>query len=214
MGCHHAGMQVTVVDHPLAAQLLTRLRDAHTDRAGFRRAMDDLSGMLVYEATRDVEVEKIDVDTPLGPTQGFRLANPPLVVPVLRAGLGMLGGVLRHLPETDTGFIGVARNETTLVPELYMNSVPDELHGRPVLVLDPMLATGGSMEHSCRILAERGAGPLTSVCVLAAPEGISSLQASGLVAHVVTASVDERLNDQAYIVPGLGDAGDRLFGTA
>ena len=207
-------MQVTVVDHPLAAQLLTRLRELDTDRAGFRRAMDDLSGILVYEATRDVEVEDVDIETPMGPTAGTRLRRPPLVVPVLRAGLGMLGGVLRHLPETDTGFIGVARNEETFVPEPYMNSVPEQLLGRPVLCLDPMLATGGSMEHTCRILAERGAGALTAVCVLAAPEGIARLAGSGLVAHVVTASIDERLDDAAYIVPGLGDAGDRLFGTA
>jgi uracil phosphoribosyltransferase len=207
-------MQVTVVDHPLAAQLLTRLREAGTDRAGFRRAMDDLSGILVYEATRHIEVEPIQIETPIGPTTGTRLRRPPLVVPVLRAGLGMLGGVLRHLPETDTGFIGVARNEATFVPEPYMNSVPEELGGRPVLVLDPMCATGGSLEHSCRILAERGAGPLTCVCVLAAPEGITRLDATRLVQHLVTASIDERLNDLAYIVPGLGDAGDRLFGTA
>jgi uracil phosphoribosyltransferase len=207
-------MQVTVVDHPLAAQLLTRLRETGTDRAGFRRAMDDLSGILVYEATRNIHVEAVDIETPIGPTSGTRLSRPPLVVPVLRAGLGMLGGVLRYLPETDTGFIGVARNEETLVPEPYMNSVPDELHGRPVLVLDPMCATGGSLEHSCRILAERGAGPLTCACVLAAPEGIRRLEETGLVEHLVTASIDERLNDQAYIVPGLGDAGDRLFGTA
>ncbi len=207
-------MQVTVVDHPLAAQLLTRLRETGTDRAGFRRAMDDLSGILVYEATRFIDVEAIDIETPIGPTRGTRLSRPPLVVPVLRAGLGMLGGVLRHLPETDTGFIGVARNEETLVPEPYMTSVPDELHGRPVLVLDPMCATGGSLEHSCRILAERGAGALTCVCVLAAPEGITRLDSTRLVQHLVTASIDERLNDQAYIVPGLGDAGDRLFGTA
>jgi uracil phosphoribosyltransferase len=207
-------MQVTVVDHPLAAQLLTRLREQATDRAGFRRAMDDLSGILVYEASRNIEVEAFDIDTPMGPATGTRLSRPPLVVPVLRAGLGMLGGVLRHLPETDTGFIGVSRNEETFAPEPYMNSVPEQLAGRPVLVLDPMLATGGSMEHSCRILAERGAGPLTAVCVLAAPEGITRLDSSRLVAHVVTASIDERLNDQAYILPGLGDAGDRLFGTA
>ncbi|HEX4867538.1 MAG TPA: uracil phosphoribosyltransferase [Acidimicrobiales bacterium] len=207
-------MQVTVVDHPLAAQLLTRLRDETTDRAGFRRAMDDLSGILVYEATRDVPVETHPVRTPLADTTGTRMARPPLVVPVLRAGLGMLGGVLRYLPETDTGFIGLARNEQTYVPEAYMNSVPDQLDRRPVLVLDPMLATGGSLTHSCRTLAERGAGPLTAVCVLAAPEGVAQLEASGLVAHLVTASIDERLNEQAYIVPGLGDAGDRLFGTA
>jgi uracil phosphoribosyltransferase len=207
-------MQVTVVDHPLAAQLLTRLRDERTDRAGFRRAMDDLSGILVYEASRDVEAEPVAVTTPIATTTGVRIARPPLVVPVLRAGLGMLGGVLRHLPETDTGFIGVSRNEETLVPEPYMNSVPDELHGRAVLVLDPMLATGGSMDHSCRILADRGAGPLTCVCVLAAPEGVERLRVAGLVSHVVTAAIDDRLDEHAYIVPGLGDAGDRLFGTA
>src|SRR3954454_21919042 len=137
-------MQVTVVDHPLAAQLLTRLREEHTDRAGVRRAMDDLSGILVYEATRDAEVEEYEIATPMGPTRGTRLALPPLVVPVLRAGLGMLGGVLRHLPETDTGFIGVARNVETFAPLPYMSSVPEELDGRSVLVLDPMLATGGS----------------------------------------------------------------------
>ena len=207
-------MQVTVVDHPLAAQLLTRLRDETTDRAGFRLAMDDLSAILVYEATRDAAVEHFDVRTPLATTQGTRLRHPPLVVPVLRAGLGMLGGVLRHLPETDTGFIGLARNEETYLPESYMSSVPEHLEGRPVLVLDPMLATGGSLEHSCRTLTERGAGPLTAVCVLAAPEGVANIEATGLVAHVVTAAIDERLNEQAYIVPGLGDAGDRLFGTA
>jgi uracil phosphoribosyltransferase len=207
-------MQVTVVDHPLAAQLLGRLRDETTDRARFRRAMDDLSGILVYEATRDVAVEAVEIRTPLGPAASCRVAQPPLVVPVLRAGLGMLGGVLRYLPETDTGFIGLARNEETFVPEPYMNSVPDALGGRPVLVLDPMLATGGSLEHACRTLADRGAGALTAVCVLAAPEGIDRIAASGLVAHVVTASIDERLNGSAYIVPGLGDAGDRLFGTA
>ena len=189
-------MRVTVVDHPLAAQLLTRLRDEVTDRAGFRRAMDDLSGILVYEATRGIEVESVAIRTPIGPTAGTRITNPPLVVPVLRAGLGMLGGVLRYLPES------------------YMSSVPDELAGRPVIVLDPMLATGGSLQHACRTLVERGAGPVTAVCVLAAPEGVARIEESGLVAHVVTASIDERLNDDAYIVPGLGDAGDRLFGTA
>ena len=143
------------------------------------------------------------------------MSRPPLVVPVLRAGLGMLGGVLRHLPETDTGFIGVARNEETFVPEPYMNSVPDELDGRPVLVLDPMLATGGSLEHSCRILAERGAGPLTARVRARRPGGHHPPRRDAAsCSHVVTASIDERLNDHAYIVPGLGDAGDRLFGTA
>jgi uracil phosphoribosyltransferase len=207
-------MELTVVDHPLAARLLTRLRDETTDRAAFRLAMDELAGMLVYEACRTLPTEPVDVVSPMGPTTGTRIVLPPLVVPVLRAGLGLHGAVLRLLPETDTAFIGVARNEQTLQPEPYMNSVPADLEGRPVLVLDPMLATGGSLAHACRLLHDRGAGPLTAVCVLAAPEGLIHLDESDLVDHVVTAAVDDRLDQRAFIVPGLGDAGDRLFGTA
>ena len=207
-------MKTTVVDHPLAQQLLTRLRDGRTDMASFRQTTDTLSQLIVYEASRSLATEPVTVETPLGPAQGVRIAQPPLVVPVLRAGLGMLGAVLHLLPQTATGFIGVARNEETFQPEPYMNSVPADLEGRPVLVLDPMLATGGSLEHACRILADRNAGPITCACILAAPEGIAHLAATGLVTEVVVASVDERLNEQAYIVPGLGDAGDRLFGTA
>jgi len=207
-------MELTVVDHPLAARLLTRLRDETTDRAAFRLAMDELAGMLVYEACRHLPTEPVDVVTPMGATRGIRIADPPLVVPVLRAGLGLHGAVLRLLPETDTAFIGVARNEQTLQPEPYMNSVPADLAGRAVLVLDPMLATGGSLAHACRLLHDRGAGPLTGVCVLAAPEGVAHLEQSGLVERVVTAAVDDHLDERAFIVPGLGDAGDRLFGTA
>jgi uracil phosphoribosyltransferase len=207
-------MDTLVVDHPLAAQLLTRMRDQQTDRATFRQASDELSGMLVYEAARSLPTEEIAVRTPLAATTGVRIVRPPLVVPVLRAGLGMLGPVLRLLPATDTGFIGVSRDEQTLRPQPYMNSVPDDLDGRPVLALDPMLATGGSMLYACELLAERNAGPITAACILAAPEGVERLAASGLVERLVTASIDERLNDRAFIVPGLGDAGDRLFGTA
>ena len=138
-------MELTVVDHPLAARLLTRLRDETTDRAAFRLAMDELAGMLVYEACRTLPTEPVDVTTPMGPAHGVTHRRPPLVVPVLRAGLGLHGAVLRLLPDTDTAFIGVSRNEETLEPEPYMNSVPADLAGRPVLVLDPMLATGGSL---------------------------------------------------------------------
>lgn len=207
-------MRTTVVDHPLVAQLLTRLRDRGTDRAVFRQAMEELSGMLLFEATRGLTVSEFTVRTPLGPAAGFRVVDPPLVVPVLRAGLGMLGAVLRLLPGTDTGFIGVSRNEDSFQPVPYMNAVPERLDGRSVLVLDPMVATGGSLVHTCRVLVERGAGHITAVCVLAAPEGLEALERSGLDLEVWTAAIDERLNDQAYIVPGLGDAGDRLFGTA
>jgi uracil phosphoribosyltransferase len=207
-------MDLTVVDHPLAARLLTRLRDEATDRATFRQTMDELAGMLVYEACRTLATEQVDVVTPMGPATGIRISRPPLVVPVLRAGLGLHGAVIRLLPETDTAFVGVARNEATLQPEPYMNSVPPDLAGRPVLVLDPMLATGGSLAHACRLLRDRGAGDMTGVCVLAAPEGLAHIEQSGLVARVVTAAVDTHLDERAFIVPGLGDAGDRLFGTA
>jgi len=207
-------MDLTVVDHPLAARLLTRLRDETTDRATFRQTMDELAGMLVYEACRTLDTEQVDVVTPMGPAIGIRISRPPLVVPVLRAGLGLHGAVIRLLPETDTAFVGVSRNEQTLQPEPYMNSVPPDLAGRPVLVLDPMLATGGSLAHACRLLRDRGAGDMTGVCVLAAPEGLAHIEESGLVARVVTAAVDANLDERAFIVPGLGDAGDRLFGTA
>jgi uracil phosphoribosyltransferase len=207
-------MELTVVDHPLAARLLTRLRDEQTDRAVFRVAMEELAFMLVYEACRTLPTAPVEVRTPLGPAEGISIPEPPLVVPVLRAGLGLHGAVLRLLPETDTAYIGVARNEETLVPEPYMNSVPADLGGRPVLVLDPMLATGGSLAYACQILHDRGAGPLTGVCVLAAPEGLANIEKSGLVQRVVTAAIDDHLDERAYIVPGLGDAGDRLFGTA
>lgn len=207
-------MDTVVVDHPLAAQLLTRLRMETTDRATFRQSCDELAGMVLYEASRTLPLEEVAIRTPLMATTGYRVARPPLVVPVLRAGLGMLGPVLRLLPETDTGFIGVARDEATHRPEPYMDSVPDDLGGRDVLVLDPMLATGGSMLYACRILAERGAGTITAACILAAPEGVEVLADSGVVDRLVVAAIDEQLDDRAFITPGLGDAGDRLFGTA
>jgi uracil phosphoribosyltransferase len=207
-------VQITVVDHPLARQALTTLRDEATDRTAFRSAMDDLASLLVYEATRSLGVETFDVTTPLTTTTGTRVAQPPMTVPVLRAGLGLLPGVLRLLPDSPTGFIGVARNEETLEPEPYMNSVPADLGGRDVLVLDPMLATGGSLIHTCNILRDRNPGRMVCVCVLAAPEGVAALDRSGLADELVVGSIDDHLNDQAYIVPGLGDAGDRLFGTA
>jgi uracil phosphoribosyltransferase len=208
------GVQITVVDHPLALQALATLRDQDTGRVGFRHAMDDLASLLVYEATRSLRTETYDVTTPLTTTTGIRLAESPMAVPILRAGLGLLPGVLRLVPDAPTGFIGVARNEETLEPEPYMNSVPSDLRGRDVLVLDPMLATGGSLTHACGILRDRNPGRLICVCVLAAPEGVAALDRSGLADELIVGSIDDHLNDVAYIVPGLGDAGDRLYGTA
>lgn len=207
-------MLTTVVDHPLARRALTTLRDQTTDRAAFRIAMDDLAGILVYEATRSLRIETFEVTTPLAVTEGIRVTEPPMAVPILRAGLGLLHGVLRYLPDCPTGFIGVARNEETLIPEPYMNSVPDDLHGRDILVLDPMLATGGSLTYACGLLRDRNPGRITAVCVLAAPEGVAALDRSGLADELVVGSIDDHLNEVSYIVPGLGDAGDRLYGTA
>ncbi|HVQ94583.1 MAG TPA: uracil phosphoribosyltransferase [Mycobacteriales bacterium] len=205
-------MHTHVVDHPLAAARLTTMRAESTDNATFRAALRELTLMLVYEATRSVAVEAVSVQTPVGAATGTRLANPPLLVPVLRAGLGMADAALGLLPEAQMGFVGLARDELTFQPRAYMESLPETLAGRPVLVLDPMLATGGSLQHCCQLLTDRGATDITVICVLAAPEGLARLAASDLPVRVVTASIDERLNDRAYIVPGLGDAGDRQFG--
>lgn len=205
-------MQVLVVDHPLAASRLTTMRDARTDNAVFRAALRELTMMLIYEATRGAEVVSVAIHTPVARTVGRRLANPPLLVPVLRAGLGMADQAHAMIPEAQMGFVGLARDEQTLEPTPYMESLPDSLAGRPVFVLDPMLATGGSMEYTIRLLTDRGATDVTAICALAAPEGIRHLEAANLPVRVVTASVDERLNDSGFIVPGLGDAGDRQFG--
>ncbi len=188
------------------------MRDERTDPSGFRAALRELSGLLVYEATRSLQVERYPVTTPLTTTEGTRIANPPLLVPVLRAGLGMAEAALGLLPESSMGFVGLARDEKTFEPRAYLESLPQDLDGLPVLVLDPMLATGGSLEHCCRLLADRGCTDITVVCVLAAPEGVRRLERSGLPLRLVTASIDDRLNDTAFIVPGLGDAGDRQFG--
>jgi uracil phosphoribosyltransferase len=205
-------MDVLTVDHPLAKARLTVMRDARTDNAVFRAALHELTVMLIYEATREAPVRTERIHTPVARTEGFWLANPPLLVPVLRAGLGMADQAHKLIPEAQMGFVGLARNEETLQPTPYMESLPANLAGRPVFVLDPMLATGGSMEYTIRLLTDRGATDVTAVCALAAPEGIKHLSEAGLPVRLVTAAIDERLNDSGYIVPGLGDAGDRQYG--
>jgi uracil phosphoribosyltransferase len=205
-------MEVCVVDHPLAAARLTTLRDETTDNAVFRAALRELTLMLVYEATRDAATVTVPVRTPVAQTTGRRLANPPLLVPVLRAGLGMVDQAHALIPEARVGFVGVARDEKTLKPTPYLESLPDDLSTQPVMVLDPMLATGGSMAHTLRLLQTRNAVDITAICVVAAPEGLAALEKVAPNLKLVTATIDERLNDIAYIVPGLGDAGDRQFG--
>jgi uracil phosphoribosyltransferase len=211
-------MQTLVVDHPLIAHKLTALRDESTDSPTFRRLTDELVTLLAYEATREVRVQPVTIRTPVGEAQGVRMARPePLVVPVLRAGIGMLDGMIRLLPTADVGFVGLARDEESLVAATYANRLPANLAGRDVFVLDPMLATGGTLETVITMLADREAASVTAVSLLAAPEGVDRLAGTfpgdePLPVRVVIAALDERLNERGYIIPGLGDAGDRLFG--
>jgi uracil phosphoribosyltransferase len=205
-------MDVRVVHHPLAAACLTKLRDERTGNVAFRAALRDLTLMLVYEATRDAATESIGVRTPVADTTGVRLTRPPLLVPVLRAGLGMMDQAHALIPEAEVGFVGVARDEETHQPTPYLQSLPGDLSTRPVMVLDPMLATGGSMAHTIGLLQSRNASDITALCVVCAPEGIAALEQVAPDLRLFTAAIDDGLNEIAYIVPGLGDAGDRQFG--
>ncbi|QNN54612.1 uracil phosphoribosyltransferase [Nocardioides mesophilus] len=212
-------MRIHVADHPLIAHKLTTLRDERTDSPTFRRLADELVALLAYEATRDVRVEPVTVRTPVAEAEGVRLASPkPLVVPILRAGLGMLEGFMRLMPTAEVGFLGMVRNEETLEAATYAERLPEDLSGRQCYVLDPMLATGGTLAAAIRFLTDRGADHITAICLLSAPEGCERLERDldgiGVPVSVVTAGMDERLNEKGYIVPGLGDAGDRLYGVA
>jgi len=192
---------------------LATLRDAATQASDFRAAMARAAAVLFLEASKDLPTEAGNVATPLG-SAGARRLRPGSVtlVPVLRAGLGMSDAALALLPESSMGFVGLARDEETFAPRAYLESLPTDLTDIPVMVLDPMLATGGSLEHCVRLIADRGCTDVTVICVLAAPEGIARLDASGLPMRLITAAIDNKLNDRAFIVPGLGDAGDRQFG--
>jgi uracil phosphoribosyltransferase len=210
-------MRVHIADHPLIAHKLTALRDKNTDTPTFRRLADELVTLLAYEATRDVRVEPVDIETPVAPTRGIKLASPkPLVVPILRAGLGMLDGMVRLLPTAEVGFLGMVRNEITLEATTYANRLPEDLSGRQCYVLDPMLATGGTLSAAIRYLVDLGADDITAITLLSAPEGIARLEADtadlDVPISIVTGAIDEKLNEHGYIVPGLGDAGDRLYG--
>ena len=206
-------IEVTVVNHPLIADSLTRIRDVSTPNALFRQELERVGTLLLAEATRDLPTTEITVQTPLTKTSGRVLSTQPVVIPVLRAGLGFVHAAQELMPNADVGFIGVSRDEDTFEPKQYVNKLPETLAGRTCFVLDPMLATGGSLAHACELLMERNpTGPITVICVLAAPEGIEFLKSTGLNLRIFTASIDERLNENAFIVPGLGDAGDRQFG--
>jgi len=210
-------MKVHVANHPLISHKLTVLRDEKTDSPTFRRLVEELVTLLAYEATRDVKTTTVTIKTPVTETTGLKMAEPrPVVVPILRAGLGMLEGMTKLLPTAQVGFLGMVRDEKTLQASTYANRLPDDLSGRHCFVLDPMLATGGTLVAAFNFLIERGATEITAICLLAAPEGIKivedAFKDSGVPITLVTGSLDEKLNEHGYIVPGLGDAGDRLYG--
>ncbi len=210
-------MKLTVANHPLLAHKLTVLRDEKTNSPTFRALTEEIVTLLAYEATREVRTEKVSIKTPVAATEGLMLAKPkPVVVPILRAGLGMLEGMTRLIPTAEVGFLGMIRDHETLQPSTYANRLPDDLTGRQCYILDPMLATGGTLIAAIEFLLEKGAKDITAITILAAPEGIAALEAAfagkNLPITIITGALDEKLNEKGYIVPGLGDAGDRLYG--
>lgn len=212
-------MRTLVIDHPLVAHKLGRLRRRDTSSTTFRLLTEELVTLLAYEATDRLQVQSVAISTPVADCNVLELAEPkPLVVPILRAGLGMLNGMVKLMPTAEVGFLGMVRDEQTLEASTYADRLPHNLDERQVFVLDPMLATGGTLVAAIQLLLDRGARDVTAICLLAAPEGIARVEAafSGAEVNVtvVTAAIDERLNEVGYIVPGLGDAGDRLYGTA
>lgn len=208
-------MRVHVADHPLITHKLTVLRDKNTTSPSFRALTEELVTLLAYEATREVRVEPVEIETPVTKTIGIALSDPkPLIVPILRAGLGMLEGMVKLLPSAEVGFLGMVRDEETLQPTTYAERLPENLSGRQCYVIDPMLATGGSLIAAIDFLLQRGADEVIAVCLLGAPEGLDAVKAAteGKNVTIVLGAVDEKLNEHGYIVPGLGDAGDRLYG--
>ena len=210
-------MRLVIAEHPLVTHKLTVLRDAKTAQPTFRMLTEELMTLLAYEATREVRVEPCTIKTPVATTSGVQLTHPlPLVVPILRAGLGMLEGMVKLVPTAEVGFLGMVRDEETLQPTTYAERLPDSLAGRQCFVLDPMLATGGSLAAAIRFLFDRGADDVTAICLLGTPQGVEAIReaAGDRQVTLVLGALDEGLDENAYIVPGLGDAGDRLYGTA
>jgi uracil phosphoribosyltransferase len=209
-------MRVHVADHPLITHKLTVLRDQNTPSATFRALTEELVTLLAYEATRHVRTHEVTITTPVAQTTGLAISEPrPLIVPILRAGLGMLEGMVKLVPSAEVGFLGMVRDHDTLEPSVYAERLPDQLEGRQCFVLDPMLATGGSLLAAIEFLFARGADDVTAVCILGAPEGLAMIEkaTAGRDVTIVLGALDEKLNEKGYIVPGLGDAGDRLYGT-
>ena len=212
-------MRTLVIDHPLVAHKLGKLRKTDTSSATFRLLAEELVTLLAYEATDDLEVQPVKISTPVADCTVVELIDPkPLILPILRAGLGMLNGMVKLMPTAEVGFLGMVRDHNSLLATTYADRLPHDLSNRTVFVLDPMLATGGTLVAAIDLMLERGARNITAICLLAAPEGVAMLEKAygtrDVNVTVVTAAIDDHLNEKGYIVPGLGDAGDRLFGLA
>jgi uracil phosphoribosyltransferase len=210
-------MRIHVADHPLITHKLTVLRDKNTPSPVFRQLVEELVTLLAYEATREVRTTKVEIETPVTKTEGLKLSHPrPIIIPILRAGLGMLEGIVKLLPTAEVGFLGIKRDEETLQPYTYANRLPDDLTNRQVFIIDPMLATGGTLIDSIDYVFERGATDVTCICLLGAPEGLKAVEdhIGTKDVKIVLGALDQKLNEVGYIVPGLGDAGDRLYGLA
>jgi uracil phosphoribosyltransferase len=210
-------VRILITDHPLISHKLTSLRDEKTPSPTFRQLAEELVTLLAYEATRDIRTESVKIKTPVTETTGLKLSQPtPVVIPILRAGLGMLEGMTRLLPTSEVGFLGMVRDEETLTASIYADRIPGNLRGRQVFLLDPMLATGGTLISAIELMLERGANKIVAITLLSAPEGIAAVEKAfegkEVDITIVTGALDQKLNEKGYIVPGLGDAGDRLFG--
>ncbi len=210
-------MRILITEHPLISHKLTTLRDENTPSPTFRQLTEELVTLLAYEATRDIQTKEVKIKTPVTQTTGLRISDPtPVVIPILRAGLGMLEGMTKLLPTAEVGFLGMVRDEETLLASTYADRIPGNLSGRQVFLLDPMLATGGTLISAIELMLERGAKNVVAITLLSAPEGIAAIEKAfagkDVDITIVTGALDEKLNEKGYIVPGLGDAGDRLFG--
>ena len=206
--------QVHVMDHPLIVHKLSLMRDKYTGSKEFREAVEEISSLLCYEATRDLPLKEVEIETPIAHAKVRYISGKKLaVVCILRAGLGMVDGILDLIPSAKIGHIGLYRDPDTLQPVEYYCKLPNDIESRDVIVVDPMLATGGSASDAITMLKKRGCTNIRLMCLVAAPEGVKAVQAAHPDVDIYTAALDEKLNEHAYIVPGLGDAGDRLFGT-
>ena len=202
-----------IINHPLIEHKLSHLRRKTTNTRNFKGALSEIAGLMAYEISRDLPMKKVKIETPVGNTISGVLTKEVLLVPILRAGLGMVEGILSLITDARVGHIGIVRNESTLEPEPYYKKLPELIDDAVVMVLDPMLATGGSASFAITILKDKGAKTIKLVCVVGAPEGVRKIEQDHTEVEIYLCALDERLNDKGYIIPGLGDAGDRLFGT-